>query len=31
LIGHSYLDDWIRVSDDNGRTGWIFRTLVTRR
>jgi hypothetical protein len=31
LTGHSYLDDWIRVSDDNGRTGWIFRTLVSRR
>ncbi len=31
LTGHSYADDWIRVSDDNGRTGWIFRSLVTRR
>jgi hypothetical protein len=31
LTGHSYLDDWIRVSDDNGRSGWIFRSLVTRR
>jgi uncharacterized coiled-coil protein SlyX len=31
ITGHSYLDDWIRVSDDSGRSGWIFRALVTRR
>lgn len=31
LTGLSYVDEWIRVSDDNGRTGWIFRSLVTRR
>jgi uncharacterized coiled-coil protein SlyX len=31
LTGHSYADEWIRVSDDNGRSGWIFRSLVTRR
>jgi hypothetical protein len=31
LTGHSYVDEWIRVSDDNGRSGWIFRSLVTRR
>ena len=31
LTGHSYADDWIRVSDDNGRSGWISRSLVTRR
>ena len=31
LTGHSHVDEWIRVSDDNGRSGWIFRSLVTRR
>lgn len=31
LTGISYVDEWIRVSDDSGRTGWIFRSLVTRR
>jgi hypothetical protein len=31
LTGYSYVDEWIRVTDDNGRTGWIFRNLVGRR
>jgi len=31
LTGYSYLDEWIRVSDEGGRTGWIFRALVGRR
>jgi uncharacterized coiled-coil protein SlyX len=31
LTGYSYVDEWIRISDDNGRSGWIFRSLVTRR
>ena len=31
LTGISYVDEWIRVSDDSGRSGWIFRSLVTRR
>jgi SH3-like domain-containing protein len=31
LTGHSYVDEWIRVSDESGRIGWIFRSLVTRR
>ena len=30
LTGVSYMDEWIRVSDDTGRGGWIFRTLITR-
>jgi hypothetical protein len=29
LTAYSYTDDWVRVSDDSGRAGWIFRTLVT--
>lgn len=31
LVGQSYVDEWIRVSDPSGRTGWIFRTLVANR
>jgi TolA-binding protein len=31
LTGYSYVDEWIRVSDDSGRSGWIFRSLVARR
>jgi hypothetical protein len=31
VTGYSYLDDWIRISDESGRSGWVFRTLVARR
>jgi uncharacterized coiled-coil protein SlyX len=31
LIGYSYVDEWIRIGDEAGRSGWIFRTLVTRQ
>lgn len=31
LIGHSYKDDWVRVKDEDGRSGWIYQTLVGRR
>jgi uncharacterized protein YgiM (DUF1202 family) len=31
VTGYAYVDEWIRVSDDGGRTGWIFRPLVSRR
>ena len=30
LSGHSYTDEWIRVSDAAGRNGWIFRSLVEK-
>lgn len=30
LTGFSYTDDWVRVSDDGGRTGWVFRSLIAR-
>jgi TolA-binding protein len=30
LTGHAYTDEWIRISDDGGRSGWIFRALVAR-
>jgi hypothetical protein len=31
LTGYSYLEDWVRISDDMGRGGWIFRKLIVRR
>ncbi|HZE09431.1 MAG TPA: SH3 domain-containing protein [Gemmatimonadaceae bacterium] len=30
LTGFSYADEWIRIADDGGRGGWIFRSLVSR-
>lgn len=30
LTGFSYTDEWVRVTDDSGRSGWIFRPLVTK-
>lgn len=31
VTGASYLDEWIRITDEGGRHGWVFRTLVGRR
>ena len=31
LTGYSYLDQWVRVADENGHAGWIFVTRVGRR
>jgi uncharacterized coiled-coil protein SlyX len=31
LTGYSAVDQWVRVADDSGRTGWMFVTLVGRR
>jgi TolA-binding protein len=31
LTGYSYVEDWVRISDDTGRGGWVFRKLVARR
>ena len=30
LTGFSYTDDWVRITDDSGRSGWIFRPLLTK-
>jgi uncharacterized coiled-coil protein SlyX len=30
LIGYSYVEEWIRIGDEGGRGGWIFRSLVAR-
>lgn len=31
LTGYSYIDEWVRVRDESGRSGWIFSNIVTRR
>jgi uncharacterized coiled-coil protein SlyX len=31
LTGYAYADEWIRVTDESGRSGWISRSLVERR
>jgi hypothetical protein len=31
VLGYSYSDVWVRVSDESGRSGWIFSTFVGRR
>ena len=31
LIGYSTVDQWVRVADEGGRSGWIYVTLVGRR
>ncbi len=31
LTGYSYVDQWVRVADENGRGGWMFLGLVGRR
>jgi len=31
LTGYSYVEQWMRVADDSGRTGWVFWNLVQRR
>jgi uncharacterized coiled-coil protein SlyX len=30
ITGFSYADEWVRVSDDTGRTGWIHQSLIAR-
>jgi hypothetical protein len=29
VVGHSHTEQWVRITDDRGRDGWIFHTLVT--
>lgn len=31
LVGLSNVDQWVRVQDDSGRTGWVFWNLVQKR
>ena len=31
ITGQSYADQWVRISDDSGRRGWVYRNLIGRR
>jgi len=31
LTGFSYVDQWVRITDDSGRAGWVFQSLIGRR
>jgi uncharacterized coiled-coil protein SlyX len=31
LTGYSYLDQWVRITDEGSRPGWIYQSLVGRR
>lgn len=31
LVAYSYVDQWVRVTADNDRTGWVHQTLIGRR
>lgn len=31
LTGYSYADQWVRVTDESGRSGWIYQGLIGRR
>jgi uncharacterized coiled-coil protein SlyX len=31
LTGYSYLDQWVRITDEGGRAGWVHQSLVGRR
>jgi uncharacterized protein YraI len=30
ITGFSYADEWVRIADDTGRTGWMHQSLVAR-
>jgi Bacterial SH3 domain len=30
ITGFSFADEWVRIADDTGRTGWIHQTLIAR-
>ena len=31
LTGYSYVDQWVRITDESGRSGWVYQSLVGRR
>ena len=31
VTAYSYVDEWVRITDSGDRTGWIHRTLISRR
>jgi SH3-like domain-containing protein len=30
VTAHSYAEQWVRISDEGGRSGWVFYNLVGR-
>jgi SH3-like domain-containing protein len=30
VIAYAYADQWVRISDEGGRSGWVFYNLVAR-
>jgi hypothetical protein len=31
VTGQSFAEQWVRIMDDSGRRGWIYRSLISRR
>lgn len=31
VVGYSFLDQWVRVTDESDRSGWVHQTLIDRR
>lgn len=31
IVAFSYVDQWLRIKDDNNRSGWVHQTLIDRR
>jgi len=31
VTGYSYTDQWVRISDSNGRRGWVYQGLIGRK
>jgi uncharacterized coiled-coil protein SlyX len=31
VVAYSYADEWVRITDDAGHSGWLHRTLIGRR
>jgi SH3-like domain-containing protein len=31
VIAYAYADQWVRINDEGGRSGWVFYNLVGRR
>ena len=31
VVAYAYSDEWVRITDDGGRSGWVFRTLIGPR
>ena len=31
VMGQSFAEQWVRVTDDAGRRGWVYRSLISRR